>query len=59
MYLLNNSWLATNTEAALDPVLPIVDPHHHLWDHRDWDRYLLEDLHGDTGAGHNIEATFC
>lgn len=23
------------TEAALDPGLPIVDPHHHLWDFRD------------------------
>ena len=25
-------WLAQHTEAALEPDLPIVDPHHHLWD---------------------------
>ena len=25
-------WLARRTEAALDPDLPIIDPHHHLWD---------------------------
>jgi predicted TIM-barrel fold metal-dependent hydrolase len=28
-------WLAQETpEAVLEPELPIVDPHHHLWDHR-------------------------
>ena len=35
-------WLARRTEEALDPALPIVDPHHHLWDRPDW-RYLLDD----------------
>jgi predicted TIM-barrel fold metal-dependent hydrolase len=25
-------------EAILDPDLPIVDPHHHLWDHRNYPR---------------------
>ena len=25
-------WLAQHHEAALEPGLPIVDPHHHLWD---------------------------
>ncbi|MDO9709792.1 amidohydrolase family protein [Paracraurococcus lichenis] len=49
-------WLARRTEDALDPALPIVDPHHHLWDRPDW-RYLLPDLLADTNQGHNIVAT--
>jgi L-fuconolactonase len=49
-------WLARRTEEALDPALPIVDPHHHLWDRPDW-RYLLPDLLADTNQGHNIVAT--
>ena len=36
-------WLAQHTEAALEPDLPIVDPHHHLWD-RPGNAYLLPDL---------------
>ena len=27
-------WLAARREEAIDPALPIVDPHHHLWDRR-------------------------
>jgi predicted TIM-barrel fold metal-dependent hydrolase len=50
------AWLARRTEPALDPALPIVDPHHHLWDRPDW-RYLLPELLADTGQGHNIVAT--
>ena len=49
-------WLARRTEAALEPSLPIVDPHHHLWDRPDW-RYLIDDLLADTNQGHNIVAT--
>ena len=26
------AWLAKHTEAALEPDLPIIDPHHHFWD---------------------------
>ena len=40
-------WLAQHTEAALEPDLPIVDPHHHLWD-RPGNAYLLPDLLADT-----------
>jgi predicted TIM-barrel fold metal-dependent hydrolase len=43
-------------EAILDPDLPIVDPHHHLWDRADW-RYMLADLLADMNSGHNIVAT--
>lgn len=42
------------SEAALEPDRPIVDPHHHLWDHPT-SRYLLDELHADTGAGHNVQ----
>ncbi len=50
------AWLALRREAALEPALPIIDPHHHLWD-RPGDRYLLEKLLADTGSGHDIRAT--
>src|SRR5207244_2217370 len=43
-------------EPILEPELPIVDPHHHLWDRPGW-RYLFDELRNDTGSGHNIVAT--
>ena len=43
------------TSRCIDPALPIIDPHHHLWD-RD-NRYLFDDLLDDTESGHNIRAT--
>lgn len=49
-------WLAQVLEEPLDPPLPIVDPHHHLWD-RAGEHYLLDDLLQDTGAGHDVRAT--
>eukprot|EP00929_Paragymnodinium_shiwhaense_P067505 TRINITY_DN33969_c0_g1_i2.p1 TRINITY_DN33969_c0_g1~~TRINITY_DN33969_c0_g1_i2.p1 ORF type:complete len:375 (-),score=56.69 TRINITY_DN33969_c0_g1_i2:121-1200(-) len=61
------SWLRKEVpEEVLEPSLPIVDPHHHLWDRRrDACKYrtivyspheLLEDLYD----GHNVVATvFC
>ncbi|MEC4511752.1 amidohydrolase, partial [Klebsiella pneumoniae] len=27
-----NEWLALHREAPLQPELPIIDAHHHLWD---------------------------
>jgi L-fuconolactonase len=49
-------WLARTQEDIIDPDLPIIDPHHHLWDRPAW-RYLLDDLLADTNAGHNIRST--
>jgi len=49
-------WLAQVQEPALDPDLPIVDPHHHLWDYPQ-SRYLFDELLADTNTGHNIVAT--
>lgn len=49
-------WLAQVQEPPLDPALPIVDPHHHLWD-RAGERYLLDDLLRDAATGHDVRAT--
>ncbi|MBV8085833.1 MAG: amidohydrolase family protein [Chloroflexi bacterium] len=49
-------WLALWDEPILEPELPIVDPHHHLWERPDW-RYLLHELLADLSTGHNIVAT--
>jgi predicted TIM-barrel fold metal-dependent hydrolase len=50
-------WLARLREPALEPDLPIVDPHHHLWDRPGW-RYLFDDFLTDIrDSGHNIVAT--
>ena len=43
-------------EAILEPDLPIVDPHHHLWE-REENRYSLSDLLADLGGGHKIVGT--
>ena len=51
-----DDWLARRTETILEPALPIVDPHHHLWERPGW-RYMLDDLLADTNSGHNIVAT--
>src|SRR5579862_4095987 len=49
-------WLGKLTEDILEPALPIIDPHHHLWDHPG-SRYLLDELLADVNSGHNIVAT--
>ena len=49
-------WLDRRKEVILEPELPIIDPHHHLWDRPGW-RYLLDELLADTSSGHNIVAT--
>jgi L-fuconolactonase len=48
-----DKWLSLVAEQALDPQLPIIDPHHHLWDHPG-NRYVAEDFLQDTASGHNI-----
>jgi L-fuconolactonase len=45
-------WLARTIEQALEPEMPICDPHHHFWLHHG--KYLLEDFLEDAGGGHNI-----
>lgn len=49
-------WLGQVTEEIIEPDLPIIDPHHHLWDFPG-SRYMLDELDADTDSGHNIRAT--
>jgi len=52
-------WLAQVQEAPLEPDLPIVDAHHHLWK-LPHDTYLLDDFLADADAargGHNVVAS--
>jgi len=48
-------WLAQYQEEIIDPLRPIVDPHHHLWNRGQ--RYLIEEMAADIASGHNIVAT--
>jgi len=50
------AWLNLTTEEAIDPELPICDPHHHLWIHPG-SRYLPDDFRRDIGHGHNVVKT--
>lgn len=50
-----NAWLALQPEIAIEPELPIVDAHHHLWD-RGGHRYLVPEFAAEAG-GHRVEAS--
>ncbi len=56
-----NDWLALTPEPALEPDLPICDPHHHFWDFRTaripYQRYLFHELADDINSGHNVRST--
>lgn len=52
----NPDWLAKRIEDIIEPDLPIIDAHHHLWD-QPGRRYLFDDLLDDVRSGHNIRAT--
>ena len=49
-------WLDLHREEAIEPALPIVDAHHHLYE-KPRPRYLFADLLADAACGHNIVAT--
>ena len=51
----NLTWLAQRQEKIIEPGLPIVDAHHHLWGRGAG--YLLDDLLGDVATGHNVVAS--
>ena len=50
------TWTKQREEPALEPDLPIIDPHHHVWDD-ERGRYLIDELVDDLSTGHNIVAT--
>ncbi len=52
----DNQWLESLQEEVLEPELPIIDPHHHLW-LRNGYTYLMPELAADLASGHNIVAT--
>jgi L-fuconolactonase len=52
----DQDWLNQHIEPILEPGLPIIDPHHHLW-MRDGNVYLMPELLTDIASGHNIIAT--
>ncbi len=64
----NMAWLAKLPEEdVIDPDLPIIDTHHHLWDRlspdlpqgeaTDSNRYFLPEFTADLNSGHNTIAT--
>lgn len=50
------AWLAQHSEPVIEPLLPIIDAHHHLWEFPD-KRYRSADFLEDIGTGHNVRAT--
>lgn len=54
----DEAWLARATpEPALEPDLPIIDPHHHLWDNA-LHRYMVPEFAEEiASSGHNVRAT--
>jgi predicted TIM-barrel fold metal-dependent hydrolase len=52
----NAKWRALRREEILEPALPIVDPHQHLWQ-RGSSRYLLEEYRAEAESGHAIRAS--
>ena len=57
---INEEWLEKVVEEAIEPELPIIDPHHHLWNTGNTyvDKpYMAEELILDLDSGHNILAT--
>jgi L-fuconolactonase len=54
--LLDEAWLSQQREEIIEPELPIIDPHHHLWNHAG-NVYLFPELLADLSSGHKIRAT--
>ena len=50
------AWLAKHREHAIDPELPIIDPHFHLWQIGNFS-YWLPEYVDDLRSGHNVIAT--
>lgn len=57
-HFVDTEWLALRTEEVLDPHIPIVDAHHHLWDRRPVSLYLLPEILQDINeSGHHVRGT--
>jgi len=53
---IREGWLRSGQEPVIEAELPIIDPHHHLWD-RPESSYLFPHLRADTDDGHRIIST--
>ncbi len=53
---MNREWLNQYSEPIIEPNLPIVDPHHHLWASSGYN-YLFDDIRTDAESGHRVVAT--
>lgn len=51
----NPAWLSRRSEPVVEPDMPVIDPHHHLWDRGGG--YFLDELLGDIQSGHNVVST--
>ncbi len=51
-----DEWLDQWHEPIIESGLPIIDPHHHLWDRLDW-RYVGDELLADLDCGHTVLTT--
>jgi len=51
-----NDWAKKTQEPALEHDLPIIEPHHHVWDDGRG-RYLIHELAEDVNSGHNVLET--
>ena len=57
VHTVDQEWVSQVIEPAIEPDLPIIDPHHHFWVREDdAQTYILKDLLSDFG-GHNIRQT--
>lgn len=54
--MIDEAWLARHSEEILEPDLPIIDPHHHLWRLAD-NVYLFPEFLADISSGHAIKAS--
>ena len=52
----DDRWIGSLTEDVLEPELPIIDSHHHLWVRNGY-TYLMPELASDLASGHNVVAT--
>lgn len=54
-HFIDEEWVNSHQEPTIDPVMPIIDCHHHVW--ALGSPYLVPQLLVDLYSGHNIRAT--
>ncbi|WP_345539107.1 amidohydrolase family protein [Variovorax defluvii] len=54
-FFIDEQWLGAQSEDVIEPELPIIDAHHHIWSRAA--PYLVPELVGDLACGHNLRGT--